>query len=233
MTDQDIYTTNEADVEAVTSMLYADPYELADDDIDESHNVEVASASIASYVPEGTYVLCLSLLPAKTKADVAKENPELTPKEQWDKSDFFLDVSTGKPVKRRATYSILVEIKYSIDEDRPLSKKYVQKFYVISRNNEGKTGYGNLVEGNVKAFARTCRVCWQAAYNLTAAEIEQQIVSGEVTEQMLLDNLQNVFITGVLKVVRREVGNRVFENNEFNSYTLAPIGADLAESLGG
>lgn len=237
MTDlntQDIYTTEAADGATFdTSALYSDPYELADDEIEESHDVEMATASIANYVPEGTYVLCLSLLPAKTKAEVAAANPELTPKEQWDKSDFYLDVKSGKPVKRRATYSVEVEIKYSVDEDKPMSKKYTQKFYVISRNEEGKTGYGNLVDGNVKAFARTCRIAWQAAYQLTAAEVDEQIKDGQVTEQMLLDNLQNVFMTGKLTVVRRELGDRVFENNEFNSYTLAAVDETLAANLGG
>ena len=232
---QDIYAATDSETSATfdNSALYADPYEMADDEIEESHDVEMATASIASYVPEGTYVLCLTLLPAKTKAEVAEQNPELTPKEQWDKSDFYLDVKSGRPVKRRATYSVEVEIKYSVDEDKPMFKKYTQKFYVISRNEEGKTGYGNLVDGNVKAFARTCRIAWQAAYELTAAEMDEQIKEGNVTEQMLLDNLTNVYVTGKLTVSRRELGDRVFENNEFNSYTLAPVDPELAANLGG
>ena len=236
MTDQtqDIYTSTDAVEFAETdAMLYSDPYEMADDEIEESHDVEMATASIANYVPEGTYILCLSLLPAKTKDEVVAANPELTPKEAWDKSDFYLDVKSGKPVKRRATYAVEVQIMYSVDEDRPMAKKYTQKFYVISRNEEGKTGYGNLVDGNVKAFARTCRVAWQAAYQLTAAEMDEQIKNGEVNEQMLLDNLQNVYVTGKLTVTRRELGERVFENNEFNSYTLAPVDPELAANLGG
>ena len=227
--DADVYTTETFD----SAMLYSDPYELTDEDIEESHDVEMATASIANYVPEGQYILCLSLLPAKTKDEVLKQNPELTPKEAWDKSDFYLDVKSGKPVKRRATYAVNVDIMYNIDEDRPVAKKYVQKFYVISRNEEGKTGYGNLVEGNVKAFARTCRIAWQAAYQLTAEEMDAQIKAGEVTESMLLENLQNVYVVAKLVVVKREVGDRVFENNEFNSYTLAPVDPELAANLGG
>ena len=236
MTDQtqDIYTSTDDVAFAETdAMLYSDPYEMADTDIEESHDVEMATASIANYVPEGTYILCLSLLPAKTKDEIQAANPELTPKEAWDKSDFYLDVKSGRPVKRRATYNVEVQIMYSVDEDRPITKKYTQKFYVISRNEEGKTGYGNLVDGNVKAFARTCRVAWQAAYQLTAAEMDEQIKAGEVNEEMLLNNLQNVIVTGKLTVSRRELGDRVFENNEFNSYTLAPVDPDLAANLGG
>lgn len=236
MTDQtqDLYTSTDDVAFAETdSMLYSDPYEMADTDIEESHDVEMATASIANYVPEGTYILCLSLLPAKTKDEVQAENPELTPKECWDKSDFYLDVKSGRPVKRRATYAIEVQIMYSVEEDRPITKKYTQKFYVISRNEVGKIGYGNLVDGNVKAFARTCRVAWQAAYQLTAAEMDEQIKAGEVNEEMLLNNLQNVIVTGKLTVSRRELGDRVFEFNEFNSYTLAPVDPELAANLGG
>lgn len=238
MTDQttpDLYTSTD-DVEAAATLnaaLYSDPYEMSDDEIEESHDVEMATASIANYVPEGTYILCLSLLPAKTKNEVHDQNPELTSKEAWDKSDFYLDINGGRPVKRRATYAIEVQILYSVDEDRPMSKKYTQKFYVISRNSEGKTGYGNLVDGNVKAFARTCRIAWQAAYQLTAAEMDEQIKEGAVDEAMLLANLQNVYVTGKLTVVRRELGERVFENNEFNSYTLAVVDPELAANLGG
>lgn len=225
---QDLYTNNTVDAE-----LYTDPYEISDDQLEESHDVDVATSSIANYVPEGTYVMCLSLLPAKTKADVQKENPELSAKEMWDKSDYFLDIKNGKPVKRRATYALEVQVLYSVGEDRPMSKKFVQKFYVISRNEKGKTGYGNLVEGNVKAFARVCRVAWQATHWLSPAQVDEQIKNGEVTEQMLLDNLQNVYMTGKLTVARREVGDRVFENNELNSYTLAVVDAELAQNLGG
>lgn len=231
----ELYNTNDAAEEATLNAadLYSDPYEMSDSDIEESQDVEMATASIANYVPAGTYVMAMSLLPAKTKDEVLAKNPELTPKEAWDKSDFYLDVKTGKAIKRRATYSVDVEILYSVDEDKPVSKKYVQKFYVISRNEEGKAGYGNLVEGNVKAFARTCRIAWQAAYQLTAAEVDEQIKSGEITEGMLMDNLQNVFMTGKLTVVSREVGDRLFENNEFNSFTLAPVAPELAAALTG
>ena len=228
----DIYSSTDA-AATLNAALYSDPYEMSDNEIEESHDVEMATASIANYVPEGNYILCLSLLPAKTKDEVHDQNPELTSKEAWDKSDFYLDIKGGRPVKRRATYAVEVQILYSVDEDRPMSKKYTQKFYVISRNNEGKTGYGNLVDGNVKAFARTCRIAWQAAYQLTAAEMDEQIKEGAVDEAMLLANLQNVYVTGKLTVVRRELGERVFENNEFNSYTLAVVDPELAANLGG
>ena len=117
MTDQttpDLYTSTD-DVEAAATLnaaLYSDPYEMSDDEIEESHDVEMATASIANYVPEGTYILCLSLLPAKTKNEVHDQNPELTSKEAWDKSDFYLDINGGRPVKRRATYAIEVQIMY-------------------------------------------------------------------------------------------------------------------------
>lgn len=237
-TTNEMTAATQADLDAINALMLADPYELTDADIEEAESVDVATASIANYVPEGQYIVCLTLMPGKTKDEIQQKYPELTAKEQWDKSDFFLDVTSGKAIKRRATYTVQVEIIYDVDGDKAVSKKFDERFFVISRNPNGKTGYGKVVDVTRTKFARVCRSAWQAAYQLTDKEMQAAIDEG-LTDAEMLANLSNVYMLVSLKVESRSMKSkdggedRIFENNVLNVYTMQPIPEELAEQLGG
>ena len=221
-------------VDAGDDALFESATEIDFDSMETDSAEEFASANTSRALPEGNYVLILTLLDPVHPKDLKG-----TTEERIKRSSYYMEMRQGKPpVLHLAQKVVQVEVLYSIDEDRPIAWKFQARYGIINKtdNKSGKAGEVNNISR--QQYAALCQAAYREANGLTEKEVKEQVKAGTITTSMLEATLNELVCAAKLSYRENEqIGGdgeptgRVFESNDIMSSTLTLLPPGIVDTI--
>lgn len=221
-------------VDAGDDALFESATEIDFDSMETDSAEEFASADTSRALPEGNYVLMLTLLDPVHPKDLKG-----TTEERIKRSSYYMEMRQNKPpILHLAQKVVQVEVLYNIDEDSPMAWKFQARYGIINKtdNKSGKAGEINTISR--QQYAALCQAAYREANGLTEKEVKEKVKAGTITTPMLEGTLNEFVCAAKLSYRENEqVGEdgeptgRVFESNDIIASTVTLLPPDMVAAI--